>query len=104
MRRAANRGPDGQRGGTKPTTDLLEEQNISLLENGFKEIKCFLFFFNYWFSPPPFSLSTHILTVTRIDAGAGTSASAPFISFEGSSKTTDIQSHYFGTMICCLRL
>lgn len=67
MRGATNRGPDGRReGGGKNTGDLLEEQNIPVRKWIQRNE---IYFLIYWISPPPFSLSTHILTVTRIDAG-----------------------------------
>lgn len=90
-----NRGAGGQRDKKKnPTTDLLEVKNIPLLKKGsqINEIIFNLLVFHArpdpnarccWGPEPP---------------------PAPFVSFEEGSKTTDIQSHYFGTMICCLRL
>lgn len=65
----ANRGPDGQRGEKTHHGHFRRAKHPILFESIRKWIqtRCFLI---YCFSSPPVSLSTHILTVTRIDAGA----------------------------------
>lgn len=94
-------------------TDLSAEQTTTLSsswEDGLQQMETMnwslLFGDLLQFSPSAlFFLPMHVLIITNVDAWAlNLVIWRPFISFEGSSKPTDIQSHYFGTVIRCFHL